>query len=346
MNTTEASHVVTLAALGILGVIETVCLPSTLLLLCLFREDRMAKLYPQESIRIGAAGSYILDCFLVLLHIPLCIVLLGWHAVLDGHPLACFSLCILATTLCMCIQCNMLYMSIHFAFTIIRPLRVNALFTRRRGVIGYVITVYVVPVVAGIIWTASVLTLTPDFFDEHIVCLAFPIYCPLWLLQATTFGFVIPLTSVSFILNSYLIFIAKKQARRTVHVQIDQQVQPTAEIQINNEDVHTGSRDIETQSSESDNSRTWKGTRLMYMAISVAFFFLIPTYSITGTISICRKCLPEEIAFVLLLTVFSVTALWPVFYNYSNPRVREMIKNDMLMFWTRSSQISIRYLSE
>ena len=333
---------VSMVALGILIVIETICLPSILILLCVFRrEDRMAKLYPQESVRIGSAGSYILSCFFVLVYIPLCLVLLGWHANLDNHPLACLSLFIPASTLSMSSLCNMLYMSTHFAFTILRPLNVDAIFTRRRSLISYIITVCVIPIIAATVWIVLILTQTKDFYEDHIVCLAFPAYWPRWTLQVTTFGFLIPVTSVSFATNSYLSFIARKQAIRTIHAAMDQQPVPvssTTAIQMNRENGNGASQNRHVQSSDGGNSSTWKGTRLIYMNILAAFLFLIPTYSLTGTISLCQDCLPPETALVLLLTVFSVTPLGPVFYSFSNPRVREIIKKDVVLLCRGSNQ--------
>ncbi len=333
---TQAGHVVAMVALGIMAVIETVCLPSILILLCLFREDRMAKLYPQESIRIGATGSYILCCVFVFVYIPVCIVLLGWHANLDNHPLACLGLSILATTLSMSALCNMLYMSTRFAFTILRPLHVDSIFTRRRSLISYIVTVYVIPIVAGTIWTVLILTTTEDFYADHIVCLALSVYWPRWTAQVATFGFLIPISLVSFILNSYLAYIARKQATRRIQVQLDEN--PAYEIQVNNEGGNAGSQRTRIQSCDSGNSSTWKRARLIYLNILMAFLFLIPTYSLTGMISFCRECLPPEIALVLLLTVFSVTALGPVLHNFSNPRAREIIKKDMRLLCTQNNQ--------
>ncbi len=245
---TEAGHVLAMVALGILVVIEIICLPSILILLCLFREDRIDKLHPQQTIRISAAGSYILCCVFVLLFIPLSMILLSWHANLDNHPLACLGLFIPVITLGMSTLCNMLYMSTHFAFTILRPLHVDVIFTRRRCIISYIITVYVIPIIAAAIWTVLILTLTEDFYQDHIVCLALPVYWPRWTLQVTTFGFLIPVTSVSFIIQSYLAYVARKQAMRIIHAEINhqpvQEIQTSA-IQINDEDGGIGSQSTE-----------------------------------------------------------------------------------------------------
>ncbi len=347
---TETGHVVAMVALGILAVIETVTLPSNLILLCLFRGDRMAKLYPQESVRIGAAGYCILGCLLGIVYIPTCMVLLSWHATLDKNPMLCLGLCMLAITLSMSAQCNMFYMSAHFAFTILRPLHVDAIFTRRRGLISYVITVYVIPVVITTIWGSLSLVLTEKFYEDRIVCLAFLNYWPRWTLQVATFGFLIPVTAASFVLNSYLVYIARKQAKRTIDVQMDQepvqigcttqQLRPTSEIQINNKGDTDDSRNKNTGASPSGrgHSGAWKGARLIYINISAAFLFIIPAYCVTGTVTFCQDCLPAETALVVLFTVFSMTSLGPVCYHYSSSRVREIIKKDICMCWKPNNQ--------
>ncbi len=328
----DVGHLVAMVALGILVVIETVCLPSTLMLLCLFREGRMTMLHRQESLRVGATGSTILGCLFVLVYMPTCMVLLGWHATLDNHPIACMCLSLLDITLSVCALCNMFYMSMLSLFTVIRPLHVDAIFTRRRGLVSYVITVYVIPLAIATTLTALILTTVEEFYEEHVVCLAFPVYWPQWILQGTTCGILIPVTAATFILNSNLAYITNKQANRTGNDQ-PIRLQPAPGIHVINEHVPADTIVSEVTDMPrrhgSRRSRRWKGGRLMYMNICVAIFFLIPTYSVASTVSFCRDCFPPETAFVTLLTASSLTTLVPIFYNYSNARVREIIKKDI-----------------
>ncbi len=225
---TEEGRVFAMIALALMVVIETICLPSYLAFLCFFREGRMSKLYPQESIRVAAAGSCLLGCLCVVVYMPSCMVLLGWHATLDHHPLVCLTLSAVSVALSISCACNMLYVSSHFAVTILRPLRVEAVFTKRRGVIIYVITVTVITVATA---TAGILLATDNFWQKDIVCLAFPSYWPPWMLQLNTFGFLIPAMLLSCGINSYVLYTAKKQASRMIHVQPKHRTQtPLAKV--------------------------------------------------------------------------------------------------------------------
>ena len=160
---TVEGHLFAMVTLGLLTLIEIVSLPVNVFSLLLLRGDRLEKLYPQESVRVGAAGSCLLGAFYALVYMPACIALLGWHATLDSHPLTCFALSVICVSMSISCVFNMLYMSALFAFTITRPLHVDAIFTRQRGVIIYVITVYIIPVVVMTAATTAVLLLTDHF---------------------------------------------------------------------------------------------------------------------------------------------------------------------------------------
>ncbi len=333
---TVEGHVFAMVTLGLLTLIEIVSLPVNVFSLLLLRGDRLEKLYPQESVRVGAAGSCLLGAFYALVYMPACITLLGWHATLDNHPLTCFALSVICVSMSINCVFNMVYMSALFAFTIVRPLHVDAIFTRRRGVIIYVITVYIIPVVVMTAATTAVLLLTDHFWQHHIVCLAFPIYWPPWLLKVATFGFLIPAMFLSFGVSGYVLYVARKQATRTIQIQPDHQPHTVSRNRI----MNTGS-DVGISGNTSSRPNHSKGARQMCMSTTGFFLILIPAYTVTGIVAMCPDCLPPETAFVVLLLIFGMNTIGQVAYICSKSRAREMLKTSILTCLPHCLQVKI-----
>ncbi len=333
---TVEGHVFAMVALGLVTLIEIVSLPVNLCFLLFLRGDRVGKLYPQESVTVGAAGSCLLGAIYALVYMPACIALLGWHATLDNHPLTCFALSVICVTLNVSSMFNTLYMSALFTFTILRPLRVDAIFTRRRGVTIYIMAVYIIPIGAMTTAITAVLLLTDQFWKDQIVCLAFPSYWPPWLIQASVFGLFIPAMFLSFGLNGYLLYVGKKQANRMAQIQPDQPPQTHIVSGMRITDTRS---DVGISGNSSSGPTHWKGARQMCMSTTVLFLILIPAYTITGIVAICPHCLPPETAFVVFLLIFGMTAMGPLGVVCSNSGVRDTLKNDVLRCLPQSLQL-------
>ncbi len=227
---------------------------------------------------------------------------------------------------------NMLVSGLMFGVSILSPLRFESIFTKRRSILLFVLLVWLAPIVVVTPFFLVLYANNDNFAQQKIQCLAGLHYWPAWTKHVTVFVFFVPVMTETFIIHFYVLFIAYKQSKR----QVIPEVRPaptlrTARANSSNSSLETLNVNSGPPTGETKRGSTrWKGMWMIILLFCSVIFFLLPVCAALILSAVCDTCIPQDIAYTLLMLVFAVTPLGPIGYNLMHQRSRAAVKEALV----------------
>ncbi len=330
-TSTEVGDIFAWVALCIIIITElVVCLLGyPVLARLVHQKDICHKLYPQDALKVGAVGTIFLGFAMTLIFLPTCVALFGWHQSLGHHPLACLIIHLVLAVFSFISMTNMFASGLMFGVSILFPLHFESIFTKRRSLLLVVLLVWLAPIVM-VTPFVSVLYINNDYTAQTTVqCLAGLQYWPAWTKHVTVFGVFIRVMTGTFIIHFYVLLVAWKQSRRQVMPEATPATALTT-VRGNSsssslETLHIHSEPQTRRAKEPSNRR--KGTWIIILLFCSVIFFLLPVCGSMVLSTVCESCIPQDVAYTLLLVVFALTPLRPIGYNLMQQRSRAAVKD-------------------
>ncbi len=225
---------------------------------------------------------------------------------------------------------NMLVSGLMFGVSILLPLHFESIFTKRRSKLLIVLLVWLTPI--------HVVVITPFFLvlyannnysaQQEVKCLAGLHYWPAWTKHATVFGVFIPVITQTFIIHFYVPVVAWKQSKR----QVTPEARPAPALTTTRRNNSTSSLEtlhVETgsQTRRTKHPSRCKGTWVIILLFCCVIVFLLPVCGAMVLSTVCESCIPQDVAYTLLMVMFALTPLGPIGYNLMHQRSRAAVKD-------------------
>ena len=310
---TESGRVFARIAFIILIVLDCVSVPGNLVELVLVWRGLLSKYISQEAVRFCLANFSVLGCILSLVYIPASLVLLGWQDSLDHQPRVCAALCMVVLFLALCATFFIFYVSVIFNMTVAWPLRAQVMLSKPRLVASFLGVVFLLPAAIMAALIGAVFTSGSDILDRsHLLCLAFPLYWPPWILKILVFCVIIPVMMTSCLLYAYVMHSAWKTSRRVEEFQPDCPTRTDPNASTSDSGTIGDNRKNTSVGDGKPVRHHWRGAWLVPLLVGTVVVTILPIYTTLGVVAVCPHCMPPEVFFVTLDLMFAGVAVGPM----------------------------------
>ncbi len=333
-TSTQIGDIFATVASCIVVVTELICLIGYPVLARLVQQrDTRHKLYPQDAFRVSAVGTTFWGFAMIVIFLPTCVALFGWHQSLNHHPLACLIIYLVLAIFCYITMTNMFVSGLMFGVSILFPLHFESIFTKRTSILLIVLLVWLTPIAVITPFFLVLYTNNNYSAQQQVQSLAGLYYWPAWTKHVTVFGYFIPVITETFIIHIYVLFVAWKQSKRQITPEArSAPALTTPKRNKSRSSLETLHVESGQQIRRTKPASRRKGTWIIILLVCSVIFFLLPVCGAMILSTVCESCIAQDVAYILLMVIFALTPLGPIGYNLMHQRSRAAVKEIVMNF--------------